>query len=174
MASIHERTVDFLRETAAIVNPNGRFIYGRELQNSFNSYPTNSTANSSKENSKPLISLLPFEISPSTSPDSSFDTASISLIFSRSADVADDASREEEIMNEMSEIAENFLLVINEGQQKPILYDIENIRMQAEYQIWMGTNSGYVVTFTLNIKKDCNTSEQNDLINQFKNRNRNA
>jgi len=153
MASIHQRTVDFLRDISTIVNSDGRFIYGRQLHSSID-YANNSEPNSNDPS--PTISLLPFTITISTDPDSSFDSTNISLIFSRGADVIDSPEREEEIITEMSQIAENFVEVIREEQLKPISFDIGNVQMQAEYHFWMGTNSGVVTTFTLNIKKDCN------------------
>ena len=59
MASIHERIVNILRDTATIVNPDGRFIYGREVHNTLD-YPNMSQP--SDEEAKALISLLPFQI----------------------------------------------------------------------------------------------------------------
>lgn len=151
MGSIHERIVNVLRDTATIVNPTGRFIYGREVHNTLD-YPNMSLPSS--EEAKALISLLPFQITRTNNPDNNYDSASISMVFSRSADVQDNAAKEEEIMNEMAELAETFLSDLIDADA-PISFNLSDVQMQAEYQVWMGTASGYVVTFTFNILKDC-------------------
>ena len=151
MASIHERIVSVLRDTATIVNPEGRFIYGREVHNTLD-YPNMSLASSAED--KALISLLPFTITRTNNPDSSYDSAAISMVFSRSADVQDNAAREEEILNEMAALAETYIYLLIEAS-KPITYSLSDVQMQAEYQVWMGTASGYVVTFTFSIKQEC-------------------
>lgn len=151
MASIHERIVNVLRDTATIVNPDGRFIYGREVHNTLD-YPNMSLPSS--EDAKALISLLPFQITRTNNPDNNYDSASISMVFSRSADVQDNAAKEEEIMNEMAALAETFLSDLIDADA-PISFNLSDVQMQAEYQVWMGTASGYVVTFTFNILKDC-------------------
>lgn len=151
MGSIHERIVNVLRDTATIVNPTGRFIYGREVHNTLD-YPNMSLPSS--EEAKALISLLPFQITRTNNPDNNYDSASISMVFSRSADVQDNAAKEEDIMNEMAELAETFLSDLIDADA-PISFNLSDVQMQAEYQVWMGTASGYVVTFTFNILKDC-------------------
>ena len=151
MASIHQKIVNLFRTVATVVNPSGRFIYGRELHSSYN-YDNNTIA--SDISGKPLISLLPFVITKSTNEDSSFDTAEISMIFSRSADVQDNASREEEILSEMSALCEVFVSLLQDGSKR-VGHVISDVRMQAEYQMWMGTNSGFVTTFTLSMLQDC-------------------
>lgn len=151
MGSIHERIVNVLRDTATIVNPTGRFIYGREVHNTLD-YPNMSLPSS--EEAKALISLLPFQTTRTNNPDNNYDSASISMVFSRSADVQDNAAKEEEIMNEMAELAETFLSDLIDADA-PISFNLSDVQMQAEYQVWMGTASGYVVTFTFNILKDC-------------------
>ncbi len=166
MASAHQRTVEYLKGIGEAVNPNGRFIYGREVHGSFD-YANNSKPNSESPN--PLISLLPFDISDANNPDNNFDSANISLIFTRSADVADNAEREEAIINEMSELAESFKMVLKEGE-KPAGFSVSNFRQQAEYLIHMGTNSGVVLTFTLFIMQPCITSANETTLNQFRNR----
>ena len=153
MASVHENVVNLLRDTASIINPSGRFIYGRELYSSFD-YGNNSAPNSNSVDSKPIISLLPFSVTINNDPDTVYNNTSISMIFSRSADVADSASREETILSEMASLAENFIFLLDNAS-KPITYTIGNVQMQPEYQFWRGTNSGYSVTFTLNMKQDC-------------------
>ena len=151
MASIHERIVNILRDTATIVNPDGRFIYGREVHNTID-YPNMSQP--SDQEAKALISLLPFQITRTNNPDNNFDSAAISMVFSRSADVQDNAAKEEAIMNEMAALAETYVYLLIEAS-KPITYSLSDVQMQAEYQVWLGTASGYVVTFTFNIKQEC-------------------
>ena len=151
MASIHERIVNVLRDTATIVNPDGRFIYGREVHNTLD-YPNMSLASSAED--KALISLLPFTITKTNNPDNNYDSAAISMVFSRSADVQDNAAKEEAILNEMAALAETYIYLLIEAS-KPITYSLSDVQMQAEYQVWMGTASGYVVTFTFSIKQEC-------------------
>ena len=151
MASIHERVVNVLRDTATTVNPDGRFIYGREVHNTLD-YPNMTTASDS--DAEALISLLPFQITRTNNPNSSYDSASISMVFSRSADVQDNASKEEDILNQMATLAESYLDVLIDADA-PITFTLSDVQMQAEYQVWMGTASGYVLTFTFNILKDC-------------------
>jgi len=164
MASIHQNIVNLLRTVATVVNPSGRFIYGRELHSSYD-YANNTIA--SDISGKPLISLLPFVITKSTDENSSFDSAEISIIFSRSADVEDNASREEKILDEMSELCELFVSLLQDGS-KSISHVISNVRMQAEYQIWMGTNSGFVTTFTLSMLQNCDPASLPGLQFQLK------
>lgn len=154
MASIHQNIVDLLRTVATVVNSSGRFIYGRELHSSYD-YANNTIA--SDINGKPLISLLPFVITKSTNEDLSFDSAEISMIFSRSADVQDSASKEEQILSEMSALCEVFISLLQDAS-KPVGHVISDVRMQAEYQMWMGTNSGFVTTFTLSMLQNCQLS----------------
>lgn len=151
MASIHERIVSVLRDTATIVNPEGRFIYGREVHNTLD-YPNMALPNADAPET--LISLLPFQITRTNSPDNNYDSASISMVFSRSADVQDNAEREEAILNQMAAVAENYIELLITAS-KPITYSLSDVQMQAEYQVWMGTASGYVVTFTFSILKGC-------------------
>jgi len=151
MASIHERIVNVLRGTATTVNPDGRFIYGREVHNTLD-YPNMSLASSGED--KALISLLPFTITRTNNPDNNFDSAAISMVFSRSADVQDNATKEEAILNEMATLAETYVTTLIDASA-PIAYNLSDVQMQAEYQVWMGTASGYVVTFTFNIIREC-------------------
>ena len=151
MASIHERIVSVLRDTATIVNPDGRFIYGREVHNTLD-YPNMSLASSAED--KALISLLPFTITRTNNPDNNYDSASISMVFSRSADVQDNAAKEEAILNEMATLAETYVTSLIDASA-PIAYSLSDVQMQAEYQVWMGTASGYVLTFTFNIIGEC-------------------
>jgi len=151
MASIHERIVSVLRDTATTVNAEGRFIYGREVHNTLD-YPNMSLASSAED--KALISLLPFTITRTNNPDNNYDSAAISMVFSRSADVQDNAAKEEAILNEMATLAETYVTTLIDASA-PIAYNLSDVQMQAEYQVWMGTASGYVVTFTFNIIGDC-------------------
>jgi hypothetical protein len=151
MASVHETIVTIIRETAATVNPSGSFLYGSELDASF-LYPQNSTPNS--EEPKTQISLLPFTITKNTNSNLSYDSSNLSMVFSRSADVADTPQRKEIIMNEMASIAETFISILDEASA-PISYSIGNVQMEANYHFWMGTNSGYIVTFQINVIKSC-------------------
>jgi len=151
MASIHERIVSVLRDTGTIVNPDGRFIYGREVHNTLD-YPNMSLASSAED--KALISLLPFTITRTNNPDNNYDSASISMVFSRSADVQDNAAKEEAILNEMATLAETYVTSLIDASA-PIAYSLSDVQMQAEYQVWMGTASGYVLTFTFNIIGEC-------------------
>ena len=163
MASVHESIVDLLRTTASVVNPNGRFIYGRELHSSID-YGNN--LKPSDDIGKPCISLLPFTINKSFNPDSSFDSAEISMIFSRAADVQDNAEREEDILNQMGALCEVYVSLLYNAE-KPIGHVIGNVNMQAEYQMWMGTNSGFVATFTLSMKQDCTLPTLQGLQNEL-------
>lgn len=151
MASVHERIVTVIRNTANAVNPNGRFIYGRELFSSFD-YGNNSTPNDDEQ--KTLISLLPFTITKSTDSSNVFDSASLLIVFSRGADVADNQEREEEIVNEMAAVCEIFISLLDEAS-KPITYTIGNVSLDPNYHFWMGTNTGYIASFTFNIKQEC-------------------
>jgi hypothetical protein len=133
------------------VNPDGRFIYGREVHNTLD-YPNMTKPSDSEAGA--LISLLPFQITRTNNPDSHYDSAAISMVFSRSADVQDNAAKEEEIMNEMAELAESYLDVLINASS-PITFTLSDVQMQGEYQVWMGTASGYVLTFTFNVLKSC-------------------
>jgi hypothetical protein len=150
-SSIHSTVKTIIEATANTVNPDGRFVYGRDIFQS-HTYGSNTTASDADGN--PLISLLPFVINWDNSADSSYHSADISMVFSRSADPQDTAERESAIMDEMSLLAENFLEVLDNANI-PIQYAITNTRMQGENQFWLGTNTGVVVTFTLNILKVC-------------------
>jgi hypothetical protein len=151
MASVHEKIVTIIRETAATVNPSGSFLYGSELDASFY-FQNNSTPNS--EEQKTQISLIPFTITKNTNSNLSYDSSNLSMVFSRSADVDDTPQRKEIIMNEMASIAEAFISILDEASA-PISYSIGNVQMEANYHFWMGTNSGYIVTFQINVIKSC-------------------
>ena len=151
MASVHERIVTVIRDTAITVNPAGRFIYGRELFSSFD-YGNNSTPNSDEPNT--LISLLPFTITKNTNADTVFDSASLLMVFSRSADVVDDPTREEAIINEMAAVAETVINLLD-FSSKPITFTIGNVQLEPNYHHWMGTNTGYIASFTINMKQEC-------------------
>lgn len=167
MASTHERIVNLIRDIAEVVNPNGRFIYGREVHASFD-YNGYSVANS--ESSTPLISLFPVRVTDENNPDLVFDRTPITMMILRSADVADSAAREEEIVNEMAQIAEDFKVILKEGEI-PVEFSVSNIEYEPNYLIHMGTASGVIMTFNLSIIQECPTNGQQAKLNQFRNRN---
>lgn len=144
--SIHSQIVSIIETSANAINPTGRFIYGRELNDTLNTIDPATV--------DPLISLLPFTITRNTSSDVVFNSAAISMVFSQQADVIDDATADEAIMDSMATLAESFIDDLL-GADKKVTYFIENVQMQAEYQFWMGTNSGYVLTFTIQVTKPC-------------------
>lgn len=144
--AVHSQIVTIIRDNANAVNPDGRFVYGRELHDTLDTVDPATT--------EPLISLLPFTITRNTSSDTVFNSANISMVFSQDADVDNNASEDEAIMDAMATLAEAFIDRVLTPDKK-ITYFIENVQMQAEYQFWMGTNSGYVVTFTIQVTKPC-------------------
>jgi hypothetical protein len=150
--SIHETVRSLIQTTAMSVNPDGRFVYGRDI---FQSHTYGGNTRASDADGNPLISLLPFIINwTSEGAESVYNGVDISMVFSRSADPQDTAERESAIMDEMGLLAENFMEVLDNANI-PIQYAITNTRMQGENQFWLGTNTGVVVTFTLNILKAC-------------------
>lgn len=152
MASTHETIVTVIRETANIVNPSGRFIYGDDIFQSMD-YANNSEASS--EEAKALISLFPFTYTLPKESETNYNTANLSMAFTRSADPSDEAIDVEAIKNEMTALAETFFFLL-ENASKPISYDINSVNIEATPRgIWMGYNTGALATFTFSSLKYC-------------------
>ncbi|GEM_PF-3559150 len=148
--SIHSTIVTLIRTKAAAVNPTGEFIYGDDVFQTIN-YVEQAESGAT---AKALISLLPFTYTLLTNQSGSFNAASLNMIFTRSADATDTALRHEAIVNEMSTLAESFVTELN-NQTGAITYDIGNVSLEGVKQIYMGTVSGCIASFTINIIKAC-------------------
>ena len=76
------------------------------------------------------------------------------MLFTRSADPTDTAVRHEAIVNEMSTLAEAFITEMNDTPS-PVNYVISDVSFEGQKQIYAGTVSGCIVSFTINVQKVC-------------------
>jgi len=148
--SIHSTIVNLIRTKAEAVNTLGQFIYGDDIFQTIN-YPNESEQAAT---AKPLISLLPFTYILRTGESSNYNSGSLNMLFTRSADPTDTAVRHEAIVNEMSTLAEAFITELNDTPS-PVNYVISDVSFEGQKQIYAGTVSGCIVSFTINVQKVC-------------------
>ena len=151
MASIHETIVTVIRETANIVNPSGRFIYGDDV---FQTIDYSNASKPTDQDAKALISLFRFDWNDPKESDSNFNSASINMAFLRSGDPSDDATDVEQRINEMASLAEAFIFLLRNAQT-PLSYDIGQVTYGQDRAIFQGYYTGTLVRFTFSPLKGC-------------------
>lgn len=149
--STHSNIVTLIRNIATAVNVDGRFIYGDDIFQTVD-YPNQSEASS--EQNKALISLLPFTLTISNNDDMNYNNATLNMLFTRSSDVDSTALEQEDIVDSMMSLAELFIAVLD-AQAKPVSYLIGDIQLEGQRNIYMGTVSGVIASFRIDIRKDC-------------------
>jgi hypothetical protein len=151
MASTHEIIVSTIRTTATAVNPTGRFIYGDDVFQT-QDYPDASKA--SDVDPKALISLFTFDWSSPKESDSDFNTATLSMGFLRSADVANTPVEVEAIINQMSELAEAFETALI-AAVVPVQFTISAVTYGQTRGVLQGYYTGVLARFTFSALKSC-------------------